>query len=229
VIRKPFLEHLEDLRRLLFKCLILSIFCAVIIYTQVRAIFPLITKPVGNLIFIYPAELFLVYIRVSFILGVIAASPFIFFELWRFLAEALHKKEKGVFLSFVVASYLLFILGLCFGYFIVVPILLQFFLSFSTETISPSLSVEKYLAFMTMLSVSCGVIFQLPVVTSFLTKIGLVNTLFLARKRRYVFVLILVVAALLSPPDVISQILFAIPLVILYEISIVISRFISTH
>lgn len=222
--KKTFLEHLEDLRRLILRSALIVLIASAIFYTQAKRILPLfLIKPIKELIFIYPAELLLVYFRVSFFLGLFVSAPVILYQTWRFLSEALRPGEKETFISFGAISYFLFLLGVLFGYFVVVPIALRFLLSFSSEYIRPLISVERYISFLTLFSFTFGIVFQLPLVIIFLTRVGIVNTVILSRNRRHIIVLNLIIAALLTPPDVFSQILLALPLILLYEISILLS------
>jgi sec-independent protein translocase protein TatC len=181
--------------------------------------------PPGNrLIFTNLPEMFLTYLKVAFIAGVLAAAPVIFYEIWMFVAPGLYQHEKRYLIPFVVFSSLLFVGGALFGYFIVFPFGFKFFMGFSNDSVQALPSVKQYFSFSIKLLFAFGIVFELPVVVFFLTKIGLVTPEFLKKKRKYAILLTFIVAAILTPPDVITQIMMAVPLILLYEIGIIISK-----
>jgi sec-independent protein translocase protein TatC len=232
--KMPFTQHLEELRkRLIISAVAVAVGWA-ISYHFSEKIFEVLMKPWiaalpegqgAKLIYTAPHEAFMTYLRVSFIAGVGLAVPVIFIELWRFIAPGLYENEKKYVLPVVFFSSLFFIGGALFGYFCVFPFGFQFFTSFASEYISPMISTKEFLSFSTRILLAFGLIFELPIFTFFLARLGLVNARFLRRQRRYAIVLIFVVAAILTPPDVFSQLLMAGPLLVLYEISIWIARF----
>ncbi|RLB24995.1 MAG: twin-arginine translocase subunit TatC, partial [Deltaproteobacteria bacterium] len=181
--------------------------------------------PEGDkLIFTNLPEMFFTYLKVSFVAGLLAAMPFIFYEIWMFVAPGLYQKEKKFLIPFVISSSILFVGGALFGYFVVFPFGFKFFMSFANEYIKPLPSVKQYFAFSTKLLLAFGLVFELPVATFFLTKMGLVTDVFLRKQRKFAILLIFVAAAILTPPDVITQIMMAGPLLALYEISILVSK-----
>ncbi len=224
----PFTAHLEELRRRLIVCFIAVGIGFVISYGFKEKLFQLLIKPLlsamkagDKLIFTGLSEAFFTYLKVAFISGIILAAPVILYQFWMFVAPGLYKKEKRVIIPIVLLSSFFFIGGALFGYFLVFPVGFKFFLGFATETIRPLPSIREYLSFAAKLLLAFGLVFELPVVITFLARLGLVSVDFLKQNRKYAIVLIFIGAAILTPgPDVISQIMMAVPLMILYEISI---------
>jgi sec-independent protein translocase protein TatC len=165
------------------------------------------------------------YFMVSIIAGIVLAFPWILFQFWQFIKPALSSKEVKYAKQLVGFGSLLFFLGILFGFFMLTPISLNFLGSFKLmETIENRFTVDSYISFVTMLTLATGIIFELPIVIYFLAKLGLVTAAFLRKYRRYALIIVLVIAAILTPPDVTSQVLMSIPLAILYEIGIVIAK-----
>lgn len=222
------MSHFEELRKRLIISLIVIVACAVGIYAFVPKVLDHIAKPVGKLVFISPVEAFWVQMKIAFFLGIYIALPIVFYQIWRFVEIGLRSNEKRHILPFTIISFLLFTSGAMFCYFFVVPIGMKFLLAYATETLIPMISVSRYVSFLIVLLFSFGIVFELPLVISFLTKIGMVSPKGLQEKRKFVILGIFVIAAALTPgPDVFSQFLMAIPLLILYEVSIWISKAMS--
>jgi sec-independent protein translocase protein TatC len=169
-------------------------------------------------------ETFFTAMKVAFFGGFIISLPVIFWQLWLFLAPGLYDHEKKLVVPFVFFATLMFLLGAAFAYYIVVPIGFDFLIAFGNSVVSVLPSIGKYVGFFTKLLIGFGIAFELPVITFFLAKIGLVNDQMLKDFFRYAVVLIFIVAAVLTPPDVISQVLMAAPLLILYGVSIYIAK-----
>ncbi|HDG97757.1 MAG TPA: twin-arginine translocase subunit TatC [Desulfobacterales bacterium] len=229
--KQPFLSHLEELRKRLVACAIAVGIGFVAAYFFKERLFELLVMPLkrvlpegDKLIFTNLPEMFFTYLKVSFVAGLLAAMPFIFYEIWMFVAPGLYQKEKKFLIPFVISSSILFVGGALFGYFVVFPFGFKFFMSFANEYIRPLPSVKQYFAFSTKLLLAFGLVFELPVATFFLTKMGLVTDVFLRKQRKFAILLIFVAAAILTPPDVITQIMMAGPLLALYEISILVSK-----
>jgi len=164
---------------------------------------------------------FFTFLKVSFLSGLMLASPIIIYQFWMFVAPGLYEKEKRLLIPVVFLSSLFFIGGSLFGYFIVFPLGFKFFLGFATESIRPLPSMKEYLGFSSKLLLAFGLVFELPLVLTFLSKLGIVSVEFLKKNRKYALLLFFTGAAILTPPDVVTQILMALPLMILYEISII--------
>ncbi|OGR14225.1 MAG: twin arginine-targeting protein translocase TatC [Desulfobacterales bacterium RIFOXYA12_FULL_46_15] len=232
--RSPFTEHLSELRdRLMRSAIAVGVgFC--IAYFFKEKLFEILTAPlvkaIGDnkntqMIFTGLPEAFFTYLKVSLITGIVVSTPVLFYEFWMFVSPGLYRDEKKYFLPIVLLSLVFFILGSSFGYFIAFPYGFQFFLEFSTDTIHAMLSMKEYLSFASTLLLAFGFIFELPLVLAFMARMGLVTVSFLQRNRKYAILIIFIVAAVLTPgPDVISQLLMAGPLMILYEIGIIGAR-----
>jgi sec-independent protein translocase protein TatC len=174
-----------------------------------------------KLIYTAPVEAFMTYLKVSLIGGVALATPVILFQFWRFVAPGLYVHERRYLYPVVILSTAFFVGGALFGYYVVFPYGFKFFASFANEFITPMISTREFLSFATKMLLAFGVIFELPLVTFVLAKIGVVSSSFLRRQRKYAVVLIFVLAALLTPtPDAFNQFLMAGPLLILYEASV---------
>lgn len=217
-------EHLEELRGRIIKSVIFLIIASSIFYNFVNIVLPHLIKPVGKLVFIAPQEAFISNIKIAFFGGLFLSSPFVLYEIWQFISEGLKSNERKYVAIFAPFSFILFVLGAGFGYFLIVPIGIKFLLGFATDILTPMITISRYISFVGMLTFAFGLIFQLPLACSFLTKIGIVTPLFLSSKRRHAIVLMFIAAATLTPPDVITQCLMALPLLVLYEIGIVFSK-----
>jgi sec-independent protein translocase protein TatC len=178
----------------------------------------------GSLIFISVAEAFFTYMKVAFIAGLILTSPFILYQIWAFVAPGLYQKEKKYVVPFVLGGSLFFAMGVLFGYFIAIPIGFKFLLGYATDFIKPMPSMKEYLSFSIKFLLAFGLVFEFPVVLVLLARIGVIDAKTLARQRKYAILLIFVFAAIVTPPDIISQIMMALPLMGLYELSILLSK-----
>ncbi|MEL6958240.1 MAG: twin-arginine translocase subunit TatC [Pseudomonadota bacterium] len=242
----PLIEHLAELRTRLIRCVIYFLIGMVICFTVATPIFNFLTAPLCSvlaergqdcdLIFISPQEGFFVAIKVSLLGGFILAFPFIANQLWRFVAPGLYKSEKGAFLPFLVASPFMFFLGASFAFYVVTPLAYDFFLGFQQfggegEVVDPGMngaplsvvfqgSAQEYLNLTVKFIVAFGMCFQLPVLLTLMGKAGLVSAEGLRGVRKYAVVGILVLAALVTPPDVITQIILFVVVYGLYEVSI---------
>ncbi len=160
----------------------------------------------------------------SFFVALFCSVPLILYEIWAFISPGLLQSEKKYTAPFVILTSLFFMLGLAFACLVIVPVGIKFLLTYKTAGAVPRLTISQYLGFYTITMFIFGVIFELPVFILFLTKLGVVKPIMLTRNHRYAIVVIFIVSAIFTPPDVISQLLMAIPLVILYEISIIVSK-----
>jgi sec-independent protein translocase protein TatC len=223
----PFLGHLEELRWRLLKAVAAVIVCSITAFVFSDRIMRFVAAPLGK-IKLHVTEVtgsFSAYLKVALIVGLIASAPIVFYQLWAFVSPGLYRNEKSRVLPLVVISTALFLLGAAFCWWLVLPIALQFLIGFSGDLLSPIITVGSYISFAGMLVLAFGLGFELPVIAYFLGRIGLISSHFLSRGRRYAIVIILIVAGVLTPtPDIATQLLLAVPLYILYEISIVIVR-----
>jgi sec-independent protein translocase protein TatC len=228
--KQPFLSHLEELRqRLIYIAISLGVGFG-ICYFFAEKLFLLLVLPLkanlpegDRLIFTNLPEMFFTYLKCAFVGGIMLASPFIFYQLWMFVAPGLYQKEKKYVVPFVVSSTFLFVGGALFGYFVVFPFGFKFFLSFASDTVQALPSVKQYFSFALKLLIAFGLVFELPVVVFFLSRMGLVTAPFLRKKRKYAILLTFVLAAILTPPDVITQLMMAGPLLVLYEVGVIIA------
>jgi sec-independent protein translocase protein TatC len=227
----PFTGHLEELRRRLIVCFVAVGIGFVLSYGFKEKLFQILTRPLigvmqtgDKLIFTGLPEAFFTYLKVAFLSGIILAAPIIFYEFWVFVAPGLYNKEKRLMVPIVFLSTLFFVGGSFFGYFIVFPYGFKFFLGFASEIIQPLPSMREYLSFASKLLLAFGLVFELPLVITFLAKLGIVSVSFLKKNRKYALLLFFVGAAILTPPDVVTQVMMALPLMVLYEISIVGAR-----
>lgn len=227
----PFTSHLEELRKRIIICIIAVAAGFLLSYNFAETIFALLVKPLKEqlppnswLIFTGLAEAFVVYLKLSFYAGLILASPVILWEVWCFVAPGLYDHEKKYVFPFVISASVLFFAGVAFCYFVVFPFSFRFFMSYGNDTLKPLPAMKEYLSFAFQILLAFGIIFELPVFILFLSKLGLVNDRMLRRQRKFAVVLIFIVAAVLTPPDVFSQFMMAVPLLALYEISVVVAR-----
>ena len=165
-----------------------------------------------------------ILIWICIIAGFIISFPFILWEIWKFIKPALYDNEKKSAIWFILISSLLFFLGVLFGYFVIVPLSIYFFGTFqvSPEVVN-EFNLESYIGLIKTSVIACGILFELPIIIYFLSKLGLVTPSFLRKYRKYTLIIVLILAAIITPPDILSQIIVAIPIMILYEISILIS------
>ncbi|MDH4028403.1 MAG: twin-arginine translocase subunit TatC [Nitrospirota bacterium] len=248
--KAPLTAHLGELRNRIVICLIaVSVTFGLCFYFS-EDIFSLLTLPLHKkvvfslhnpyismvpgespdmkLIFIAPAEAMWMHIKISFIGGFIISSPVIFFQIWRFIAPGLVEKERKYVLPFVFTTTFLFLLGSLFCFIIILPFAMNFLLTYKTENLQPMISVGSYIDFCLKFILSFGAMFELPVLTVFLTRMGLVTIEFLTKNRKYAVLIAFIVAGILTPtPDAFNQSLMAIPMIILYEAGIMASRILN--
>jgi sec-independent protein translocase protein TatC len=225
----PFLDHLEELRWRLLKALLSVIITAVASLYFGEELLKFILAPAGDikLHFTEVTGSLYAYLKVSLLVGVMASLPIIFYQLWAFVSPGLYRREKSIVLPLVLTSTAMFLAGAAFCYYIVLPLAMKFLISFGSELLNPIITVNSYLSFAGFMLLAFGMAFELPVAAFILARMGIVSPTFLAHGRRYALVIILIAAAVLTPtPDVFTQLMLAVPLYILYEISIIVARFV---
>jgi len=225
--KMSFLEHLEELRIRLVRCALAIAVCFVAAYIFKEQLYHYLAMPLYKAMpagskfqFTAPAEAFFTYIKIAFLASVVGASPIIFYQLWRFISPGLYSHERRAIWPFVLVSSVLFIAGAIFAYTIVFPYAFQFFSSFVTPDIEFRPKMGEYLSFTSTLLFAFGIVFEMPLVLVFLGRIGVINHRQLQSFRKYAILVMFAAAAMFTPPDVVSQLFMAVPLMVLYEISI---------
>ena len=233
--KAPLLDHLIELRKRLIYSLLAFALAFAICFFFARPIYSFLTEPLAHALqgqpnrhLIYTAvyETFFTYAKVGMFAGLCLAFPFIAAQLWMFVAPGLYRKERNAFLPFLIASPVLFVIGAGFVYYVMLPYALHFFVGFETQGGPDTLGIQlqakvsDYLDFVTTLIFAFGLTFQMPVLLSLLGRVGIVSSAMLKRVRRYAIVAIFGLAAVLTPPDLFSMISLALPLTLLYEVSI---------
>lgn len=227
----PLTSHLQELRKRLILSFISVGVGFILCYAFSQNLFDILSKPLlkmmpsgSTLIFTSVAEAFFTYMKVAFIAGLMLASPFVLFQIWAFVAPGLYRHEKRYVIPFLTAGSFFFILGVLFAYFVAIPVGFRFLLGYATDFIKPMPSMKEYLSFSIKFLLAFGLVFEFPVVLVLLARIGVVDAKTMARHRKYAILLIFIFAAVMTPPDIISQLLMAIPLMGLYELSILLSK-----
>ena len=248
-----FLEHLEELRWHIIRSVAWIMLFAVIVFMNKKFVFgTLLFGPKNKDFFSYKVlckfsnaigmgdglcmvppdfqiqavelgEQFTSHLKVSFFVGFAVAFPFVLWEFWKFIKPGLYQKEQKAARGFVFVCSFLFIVGACFGYFVIAPFAVSFLAGYEIDGVLAQTTLSSYVNYMVMFTIPVGLVFELPILIYFLSKIGLVTPEFMKTYRRQAFVIILIAAAIITPPDVITQFLVGIPLFILYEMSIYIS------
>jgi len=222
-----FLEHLEELRGRIIKSLVSIILFSIGAYFFSERLIDFISKPIPELYFMSPTEAFAIRIKLSLIAGMIASVPVIFYHLWQFVVPGLFEREIKLVVPVVLASTIFFLIGATFCFLLVLPLSIKFLLGFGTEKLKPMIKIGDYVSFVSYLILAFGAVFELPVIAFFLGKLGIITPQTLIKGRRYAIVGMLILSALITPPDLFSQLMLAGPLYFLYEVSIVVVRIVQ--
>jgi len=225
----PVTEHIEELRQRIFKSVIALVVGFLIAWPFKKDILLFLEKPLpedlrGKLIFLSPPEAFFTALKVSFFAGILIALPFVLYQAWKFIEPGLYEHEKKFILPFIFFSLLFFFGGAFFAYFVILPFGLKFLLGFMGDLLTPQITVGSYISFVIQMILAFGFVFLLPVVVWLLSKLGVINYRMLENNRKYAILIIFVIAAVLTPPDIFSQVMMALPLLGLYELSIWIAK-----
>ena len=223
--------HLRELRNRILVCVILLVLVFGICLSFAPQIVTLLTDMGKRFryeyIYIAPQELFLVYMNVALVGAVVVCFPVLAYQIYAFCSPGLSTKERGYISGSLIAGAFCFLLGVAFAYFISLPFMLRFLIQFTFTgevDVSASISIQQYVSFLLTVFVIFGLVFELPVVSVLLTGLGLVRAEWLVKGRKVMIVLIFVLAAIITPPDIVSQVMVAVPMLALYEISIALSR-----
>ena len=218
---QPLRDHLQEFRKRLIICLVVVAIAALACYNYVDDIIALLSGPAGKLYFMNPSEVFFTYMEIALYAGILFTLPVLLYEVWAFVAPALWPEERRAVLVILPTAVILFYVGLVFAYYLVIPAAVTFFMGFATQTLQPMFSLESYLSFILALTLPFGFIFELPLIVVFLAKIGLVTGDFLKGKRKILIVIAFIFAAVVSPTtDIFTQTMIAVPLIVLYEVSL---------
>lgn len=217
------IQHLEEFRRRLIVCLIALLITSALSFLYVEEIRRLLIQPAGTLelIYISPPEALMANIRLAILAGIILAMPVIVYQFLAFVMPALYKNEKRILFPVVFLMLLMFSTGIWFAYRIAFPFAITFFLKFASQDLVPMFTITQYISFVTQFILTFGLVFQLPLLFVVLGMMNIVSAPFLRRNRKYVLLVIAVGSALITPPDVISQMMIGGPLWLLYEIGII--------
>ncbi len=214
------LEHLDELRTRIIKSLLAIAFGSAVAYFFLDEITNWLTLPVGKLYYMRPGEAFFTYLKIDIAAGFLIALPIIFYHAWKFFLPALTRDERAVMGVLVPASVTLFFVGMAFSFFLILPVALKFFMGFGeeSENLQSMFSFASYFEFVILFVLPFGFVFELPLVIIVLGKLGILTSEILGKYRRYVFFFAFVIGALVTSPDVITQIAVAIPVILLYEV-----------
>lgn len=221
------IDHLEELRKRLIITLIAFFIFFVIGFIYVEEIYHWVTRDLDvKLLVLGPSDIIWIYFMIATIVAVAGTIPILAMEIWLFIKPALMPNERKVSLSYVPALFLLFIIGLSFGYFVIFPIVMNFLISLGGDMMATTFTAEKYFRFLLTMTLPFGILFELPVVLMFLTSLGIINPYVLQKMRKYAYFILILIGVILSPPDFASDFIVSVPLLFLYEISVQLSKFV---
>ena len=220
-----FVDHLSELRKRIISTGFAFVLSFIIAFIFVEELYLLLVKDLdGKLALLGPGDILWIYMVISGVIALAATIPVAALQIWQFVKPALTKEEQRVTLGFIPGLFILFIFGLAFGYFVLFPIVLSFLIGMAGDQFETFFTAEKYFKFMLNLTLPFGFLFEMPAVVMFLTRLGIVNPHKLVKGRKISYFLLVVVSILITPPDFISDVLVIIPLLLLYEISISLSK-----
>jgi len=229
--KQPFLSHLKELRDRLVICVIAIGIAFIITYSFKEKIFFFLMEPFikvmpekSSFIFTGITEAFITYFKISIVAALFLSAPIILYQFWMFVSPGLYEKEKRYVYPFIVWGSICFICGGLFCYYIIIPYIYKFFVSYAAEFIIPMPDLKSYMGLTLKLLILFGLIFQLPLVAFYLSRAGIIKFTTLSKKRRYAILAIFILSAIITPPDVASQLLMALPMWGLYELSIIIAK-----
>lgn len=219
------IEHLDELRKRLIISVAAFLIFFVVGFLYVKEIYLWFVRDLDvKLVVLGPSDIIWVYFMIASVIAIAGTIPILAMQIWLFVKPALLPNERKITLSYIPALFILFIAGLCFGYFVIFPTVLSFLVELGGQMLEANFTAEKYFRFIMHMTLPFGVLFELPVVVMFLTSIGIINPYALSKIRKYAYFVLIVIAIVISPPDFMSDFLVAIPLLFLYEISINLSK-----
>jgi sec-independent protein translocase protein TatC len=229
--KQPFFSHLKELRDRLLVCIVAVAIAFIFTYYFKERLFDFLMQPFlkvmpaqSSFIFTGITEAFLTYFKISVVAALFVAAPVILYEFWMFVAPGLYEKEKKYVYPFIFFGSLCFICGALFCYFVVMPNMYRFFVSYAREFVTPMPDLKNYMGLTLKLLIIFGFIFELPLVAFYLARAGIIKAKMLAKKRRYAILAVFIISAAITPPDVVSMILVALPLWGLFELGILIAK-----
>lgn len=228
-IEMPFLDHLEELRWRIIKALISVVFFMILAFTVSDYILDWLLLPASkvetqiSLQVLKVQSVFIIKLEIALIIGIILSLPVILYQIWAFLSPGLHPHEKKYVWPLIIFAMISFCLGGAFAYYLLIPYTLDFFLALAPNNVENNIAIDFYFGFIFRLILVFGIVFELPVLSVILSRMGLITPSFLRKYRRHSIVIFFVVAAILTPPDPTTQVMLAVPLVLLYEVTIFIS------
>jgi sec-independent protein translocase protein TatC len=218
-------DHLDELRKRLIISAVAFVAFFVIGFIYVEEIYSWFVRDLDvKLIVLGPSDIVWIYFMLATLIAIAGTIPVLAFQIWLFVKPALKPIEKRISLAYIPALFLLFIVGLAFGYFVIFPTVLNFLVELSGDMLVTNFTADKYFRFIMNMTIPFGILFELPVVVMFLTSLGVINPYVLTKIRKYAYFVLIVISVVISPPDFMSDILVTIPLLVLYEISINLSK-----
>lgn len=232
-IHMTFTDHLRELRKRLINSIWALLIFTTIAYNYSTEIFDFVRAPIakylttGGLVYTAPMDKLIAHFKISFVVGIIFSCPFWLYQLWKFIAPGLYQKEKKYAFSFIAFGSSLFLSGVAFAYFVALPMTFDFLFTFGGDKDKPMITIDQYMDFFSQFSLMFGVSFELPLILSLLAMLGVVNQRFLIDKGRYAVLILAVLAAIITPPDVMSMGVMLVPMIALYYIGVIMVGFVQ--
>ncbi len=222
---KTFIEHLEELRKIVIRSLFAVLIFSILAFIFKKEVLKILIKPLGKeLVFLSPTEPIIVLINLSIVLGVILAFPYIIFQIWEFISIIFNKENKIKITKYILTSLLLFYGAIIFCYFAILPAVIKLLTEFNGFPLTSSLTLENYVNFSIYLLLAFGIVFQFPIILFALISMNVISLEYIKTKRRYAILIIFIIAALLPTVDAVSMILIALPMIILFELTLIIAK-----
>ncbi|AGK51987.1 twin-arginine translocase subunit TatC [Bacillus sp. 1NLA3E] len=220
-------DHLEELRKRIILSALAFLFSFVVGFFYAIDIYKWFVKDLDvKLLVLGPSDIIRIYFMLAAVVAIAGTMPFLATQIWLFVRSALRAKERKITLTYIPALFILFIVGLAFGYFVILPMIFKFLIQLGGAMLVTNFTAERYFKFIMNMTIPFGVLFELPVVIMFLTSLGMINPFVLSRIRKYAYFVLIIIAVVITPPDFMSDFVVTIPLLLLYEISITLSKFV---